>query len=164
MNCEAFDKDIRATFEHYGKLGVHVQLYAVNDQPTPTPPGDWISVTVVVTPALFSPIPHTDTWYYGGAISHTSHPGAPLGVLPIDPSRLVGACKAASVLPSQYPVDLASCNLHWPLVPGSQEPTYTFVAPVNVTEVMLIVGAYSGKLLNGYPPAEAETAVGAAVA
>jgi hypothetical protein len=150
MNCEAFDQDIEATFKHYGKLGVNVELYSVNDRATPTPPGDWISVTVVVTPVVPHPIPHTDTWYYGGVISHTSHQGAPLGVLPIDRNRLVGACKAVAALPDGFPVAEASCSLFWPLVPGSNEPAYNFTASAGTSDMLVIVGAYSGKILNSH--------------
>ena len=150
MNCEAFDKDIEITFEQYGPLGVNVQLYSVNDQATPTPPGDWISVTVVVTPVVPQPIPHTDTWYYGGVISHTSQQGRPLGVLPIDRSRLVGACKAVAALPAGFPVAEASCSLYWPLVPGAGEPGYHFTASAGRSDMLVIVGAYSGKILNSH--------------
>ena len=151
MNCEAFDRDIQITFKHYGPLGVDVQLYGVNDRATPTPPGDWISVTVVVTPVVEHPVPYTETWNYGGVITHTSQPGVPLGVLPINRERLIGACKAVEKLPKGFPVKESSCTLFWPLVPGADEPAYHFTASLGTSDVLVIVGAYTGKILNRHP-------------
>lgn len=152
MNCKSFDECIALTFEKYGPLGVHVQLYSASDRATPTPPGDWTSVTVVVTPVVEHPVPHTDTWYYGGIISHTTHPGAPLGVLPIDRERLVGACTAFEAI-GDFPAN-ASCDLFWPLVPGADEPAYTFSATQGGAHLVARVGAYSGKVLNRHPVME----------
>lgn len=150
MNVESFDKDIEITFSHYGPLGVNVQLLSVRDTATPTPPGDWISVTVVVSPVVPNPVRHADTWNYGGFISHQSGP-VPLGVRVIDRTRLIGAVAAARQLPPGFPLQEASGDLYWPLVPGVNEPAYHFTAG----DTSIAVGAYSGAVLGGTDQAAA---------
>jgi hypothetical protein len=149
MNVESFDQDIDATFKNYGPLGVSVHLLSVRDTATPTPPGDWISVTVAVAPVAPPFSYHADTWNYGGVISHTTGP-LPLGVRFIDRTRLIGAVAAAKKLPPGFPLQQASGDLFWPLVPGVNEPAYHFTAG----ETSIAVGAYSGRVLGA--PAEAE--------
>lgn len=139
MNVERFDQSIEDAFQHYGPLGVDVRLLSVRDTATPTPPGDWISVTVEVTPVVQHPMSHADTWHFGGVITVTSGP-VPLGVRPIDRERLIGAAAAAKQLPLGFPLKEASGDLFWPLVPGVNEPAYHFTAG----HVSIAVGAYSG--------------------
>jgi hypothetical protein len=149
MNCEAFDRDIEITFGHYGPIGVSVQLLSVRDDATPTPPGNWISVTVAVAPIIPPLHYRADTWNYGGVISHSSGP-LPLGIRFIDRTRLIGAVEAAKKLPIGFPLEQASGTLFWPLVPGASEPAYHF----SVDDLTISVGAYSGVLM-GEPAAAA---------
>lgn len=147
MNCEAFDSDIQLTLQQYGPLGVEVKLISVQDRATPTPPGDWIAVTVGVAPVVPNQVWRADTWHYGGVLSTSAGP-LPLGVRFIDAARLIGACAAAQKLPDGFPVKEAACDLYWPLVPGVDEPAYHFHA----VDEYVSVGAYTG---TASPAAEA---------
>jgi hypothetical protein len=149
MNVESFDQDIALTFDHYGPIGVDVQLLAVRDTPTPTH-GDFISVTVAVRVVAPPFAYHAETWNYGGFNSHTSGP-LPLGIQFIDRDRLIGAQAAAKQLPPGFPLPEASGDLVWPLVPGVNEPAYHFTAG----DVTIAVGAYTGTVLGGADQAAA---------
>lgn len=141
MNCESFDEVIKLAFSNYGPLGVDVQLLSVTDKSTPTPPGDWYSVTLEVEAVIAKPEPYADTWYYGGVISHKTGP-VPLGIRPINQDKLIGCGEAAKKLPPGFPLKKASGELSWPLVPSVDEPLYHF----HHGEASLFVGAYSGDL------------------
>jgi hypothetical protein len=141
MNCERFDKVIKTTFGNYGAIGVDVQLLSVKDKATPTPPGDWYTVVVEVTPVTPKPDPHADVWYYGGLISHHSEP-VPIGIRPIDKGKLMGCCNAAKKLPVGFPLDKASGELYWPLYPTIDEPIYIF----HYKDAVCSIGAYTGDI------------------
>lgn len=149
MNCEAFDRDIGHAFDQYG-LGVDVRLLSVEDRPISIEPGDLITVVLEVTPVVRHRVPHTETWHFAGVITHTVQPGVPLGIRAIDRERLVGACRAAEAI-GGFPIEQASCTLVWPLVPGVNEPLYTFTATVDAKHRVAIVGAYSGQVVNAHP-------------
>lgn len=140
MNSKAFDEVIETTFGNYGPLGVAAHLLSAKDTWTPTPPGDWFSVTVEVTPVVPEPHPVADTWYYGGVTEKETGP-VPVGTRVINKDKLIGARRAAEKLPKGFPVEEASCELYWPLVPGVDEPNYVF----HHDETVAAVGAYSGK-------------------
>jgi len=142
MNCEMFDSCINDALSQYGKLGVHAELLTVRDRHTGTPPFDWISVSIEVTPVVPHPIPHLDTWYFGGVI-RVEHGRVPLGVQMIDSARLIGCVAAAKKLPLGFPLPEAHGGLLWPLYPGCTEPFYRF----QVEKTCIDVGAYSGKIL-----------------
>lgn len=80
---------------------MNVQLLSVTDKKTPTPPGDWYSLTLEVEPVTADPHPRADTWYYGGKTRHKSGP-VPLGIRPINKDKLVGYCEAAKKLPPRF--------------------------------------------------------------
>ena len=141
MNSEAFDAAVENTFGNYGPLGVDAQLLSVKDTCTALPPGDWVSVTVEVTPIVPEPHPLADTWHYGGITQKETGP-VPLGTRAINRDRLITSSEAAERLPEGFPLAEASCDLYWPLVPGVDEPTYTF----HHDEGVVSVGAYSGQL------------------
>ena len=105
--CENFDEVINLAFSNYGQLGVNVQLLSVTDKKTPTPPGNWYSVTLEVEPVTADPHPRADTWYYGGKTRHTSG-SVTLGIRPINKDKLVGCCSAAKKLPPGFPLEEAS--------------------------------------------------------
>ena len=149
MNCEAFDQAIEHAFGHYRKLGVNVQLLSVQDRPIFIEPGDLITVVLEVTPVVKDPVPHTEIWHFSGVIRLTTQPGVPLGVRPIQRERLVGACRAVEAIrrvPGEFPIEQATCELFWPLVPGVNEPLYTFTASLDTEDLVAVVGAYSGKV------------------
>ena len=125
MNCETFDEVIKLAFSNYGSLNINVQLLSITDQKTPTPPGDWYSVTLEVEPVTADPHPPADTWYYGGKTRHKSGP-VPLGIRPINKDQLVGCCEPAKKLPSGFPLAEASGELSWPLVPSVHQPLDQF--------------------------------------
>ncbi|HLP89939.1 MAG TPA: hypothetical protein VK184_15285 [Nostocaceae cyanobacterium] len=141
MNCEKFDEVIKIAFFNYGQFGVKVELLSVEDKATPTPPGNWYSVSVKVEPVTTQPDPVMETWYYGGVIRHETRP-VPLGIRPINKDKLIGACKAAEQLPVGFPLPEASANLSWPLTPLVDEPLYTFYHD----DISISVGAYSGQV------------------
>ncbi len=118
---------------------MNVQLLSVTDKKTPTPPGDWYSVTLEVEPVTADPHPRADTWYYGGKTRHTSGP-VTLGIRPINKDKLVGCCSAAKKLPPGFPLEEASGELSWPVLPSVNEPLYHFYHG----DVSIAVGAYSG--------------------
>jgi hypothetical protein len=141
MNCEMFDSCISDGFDQYGKIGAHVQLLTVRDSSTPTPPYDWISVTLEVTPVVPNPIPYADTWYFGGVI-RVERGRVPLGVRFIDRRRLIGCCEAAKKLPPGFPLPEASGGSLWPVCPGCHEPFYRF----QHDSLCIDVGAYTGRV------------------
>ncbi|HBL14627.1 MAG TPA: hypothetical protein DD379_25205 [Cyanobacteria bacterium UBA11162] len=141
MNCERFDEVIRNAFSNYGPIGVSVQLLSLTDKKTPTPPGDWYSVTLEVEPVTAEPYPYAETWYYGGVISHEKG-RVPLGIRPIDKDKLIGCCKAAEKLPPGFPLKEASGELSWFLTPSVDEPLYQF----HHGQALCVVGAYSGEV------------------
>ena len=142
MNPERFDQVIGITLSHYGPIGVDVELLSVKDRATPTPPNDWYQCMVEVSPVTMTPTTHADTWNYGGVISHTTGP-VPLGIRTINQNKIIKATEAAQKLPPGFPLNEASCNLYWPLVPGCNEPLYSF----HTDQTLINIGAYTGKVL-----------------
>ncbi|MDY6783255.1 MAG: hypothetical protein SW833_12050 [Cyanobacteriota bacterium] len=143
MDCEKFDEVIELAFNNYGPLSVNVQLLSVTDKKTPTPPGDWYSVTLEVEPVVSEPHPRADTWYYGGLMICRTEP-APLGIRPIEKDQLIGCSEAVKKLPSNFPLDKASVELSWVLSPSVDEPLYHF----HYSNKSHSVGAYSGEVKN----------------
>ncbi|HEX3043470.1 MAG TPA: hypothetical protein VHY08_01845 [Bacillota bacterium] len=141
MKCEQFDEVRNLTMAKYGGVGVKVELLSESDHHVPTPPGDWLTVTVKVTPVVPNPEPWAEEWYYGGFLHSTKKP-VPLGVRPIDNQKLKSCVEVAKNLPIGFPLPEASCNLFWPLVPSVTEPLYQFVHG----ETVINIGGYTGEI------------------
>ncbi|MFT3772570.1 MAG: hypothetical protein QM820_44835 [Minicystis sp.] len=142
MNPKNFDDRIKLAFDNYGKIGVKAVLLAVNDRQTEH--GEWTNVLVEVTVMDQGLTSYAEEWRFGGVTSHEKLP-IPYGLLIIDRGRLIGAAKAATLLPPGFPLDSASCTLHWALVPAFLEPEYAFIAG----DTVISIGGYTGRVSRG---------------
>lgn len=160
MNPSRLDECIQTTLAAYPPLaGRSAQLLTARDHHTPTPPGDWIDVTMLVTLITNPPQRHAETTHYGGLITHTHGP-VPLGVRPVDAKKLIPCAKAAKNLPKGFRLEQASGELFWPIYPGCDEPLYSF----DDGQQHCQVGAYSGRLVHTLEHPRAETPALAGVA
>lgn len=140
MKPELFDSAIKGTLEHYrGREGVSARLLSASDKASELPPGNWISVTVLVAPVVPHAKPYAETWYYGGVIQK-ERTQPPLGIRVINDQRLIGATEATKQLPLGFPLTEASCELYWALTPEMPEPAYVF----HHGDTVIRVGAYGG--------------------
>ena len=142
MDAKRFDEDIQKTFKKFGQTGVQVQLLSAKDSHVAAPPYDWVQVMMKVTPEETEPEPWAESWRYGGVLQHDKIP-LPIGMRPIDVSRMISAIDAAAKLPTDFDIQNASCDLYWALHPDVKEPYYHFISK-NVT---ILVGAYSGHVM-----------------
>lgn len=140
MNPKNFDERIHLAFHHYGKIGVDAELLSAEDKQTKH--GEYTTVTVEVTVLDKELTQYADVWRFGGVTSHEKTP-VPIGVRPIDRSRLIRAQTAVERLPPGFPLDRASCTLYWALSPSMSEPAY-FIC---FEDVVFAIGAYTGNLI-----------------
>jgi hypothetical protein len=145
MKPENFDLAIKTTLSQYG-FGAQVQLLSARDEYLPRPPYGLSAVTVIVAPMAQHTPTHVETWYYGGFIHKEIGP-VPVGVRPIDSTRLISARDAVRKLPPGFPLTEASCSLSWVIYPGVNEPAYHF----SHHRTTVRIGGYTGQVLEVEP-------------
>jgi len=141
VDCGAIDDAIAYTMKQYGPIGVSVNLMLVTDTHSELPPFEWVTVSVAVAPVVPDPEWRMDTWYFGGLIHRESH-GMRLGIQMIDLGKLLPCSEVVLKLPPGFRVDLASCELFWPVVAELDEPIWIF----QWGEALIEIGGYTGKI------------------
>jgi hypothetical protein len=144
VKCAVFDSDIQQSFKHYGPIGVKVGLLSAVGRAISVESGYCCEVMLRVAPVVKDPIARADSWHFCGGLIYKTTDKVPLGIRIIDKDKLIGCCKAASLLPKSFPVEKAIVKLYWVLYPSCTEPYYYFV----LGDEHHTIGAYTGKVYN----------------